>query len=270
MTKEDLESTPVSEELTEPVVPEISDQEPEVEPTSSPEGLTEARLKELLDAQRKALEEEFEERMKRVAQSTKDRRIGKLETKLDELLVAREQGLTLDDLIKEQSETQTLESRIDAILATKLSQPTRATGETWQEEWARESQKVLDKAKKRGVEVTKEEYNKAMFNNGQPFNSKGDAYAALNDLIVAKAKGESISVSAVATEGGDVASPPPPPASPKSLAEQFEEAKAKGDYAAMEKIQDQSWEDWEKMRQKEIAKAQLAQSGISPEELLEK
>lgn len=270
MTDEVLESTPIEEESPEPVVPEISTPEPEDKPTSVNEGLTEARLNELLAARDEALTEKLSEVVSRSVQSQKDRRIGKLETKLDELMAAKEQGLSLDDLINEQAQAEMLDSRLEAALQAKLQQiQPQPTGESWEQEWARESQKVLDKAQKRGVNITREEYNTAMFNNGVPFQSKGDAYAALNDLLVAKAKGEAISISAVATEGGDVAQPPAPPAPAKSFQEQFNDAKASGDQAKMRELTDKKWEDFEKLRAKEAALAEMKAAGISPEELLE-
>ena len=59
----------------------------EVQQPSVSVGLTEERLKELLEAQNKALEETIERRV----QSVKDRRFAQLETRLDETLALKDQ-----------------------------------------------------------------------------------------------------------------------------------------------------------------------------------
>ena len=270
MTEEALEGAPVTPEPVEPVVPEVSEVIEEVQQPSVPEtGLTESRLEQLLKAQDERFEA-MEERLERAAQSAKDRGISK---NAQEIAAIRGQLESLGGdwgALQAQAETQSLYDRIALLEGGVTSSPAPApVAQVWQEEWASESQKIQDAAAKRGVNLEPEEYNAAMFNNGVAFKTKGDAYAALNNAIIAKAQGEAIPVAAVATEGGDVATPPAPLAPPKTSAQQFEEAKAAGDYEAMEAIQAERWDNVEKLQKVQTAQEALDAAGISAEDLIE-
>lgn len=271
----ELEGALEEEGAEELAVPKVSEPT-EVKPPSVPSGgITEDRLQELLAAQRA----ELEEVISKGVQSIKDRRIGQLETKVDEALALKsevEAAGGWDQFLVQRQQADLLDKKIEQLVEARISQgagksvqmPTAQT--SWQAEWRDESQKILDAAAKSGVSLSKEEYNAAMFNNGRPFNSKGDAYAALNQAILRKSKGESISVAAVATEGGDVAKPPAPPATPKTAAQRFEEAKAAGDYATMEAIQAERWDNVEKLQKETAARNALAAAGLTAEDLIEK
>ena len=110
-------------ESPELAVPEISEALTEVQqPSPAPAGLTEERLQELLDVQRAALEETIE----RKVQSTKDRRIGKIESKVDELLALREQVEAAggwDPIINQRQSEDALDARLNAILDAPANRP---------------------------------------------------------------------------------------------------------------------------------------------------
>lgn len=279
MSDKELEGAPEATEQEELAVPAVSQAEQEVKPPSVPtDGKTEDRLEKLLQERLDARLEEVEERFERMAQSAKDRGISKNAQEISSIrqqLEALGGGDEAWNVIQQQAEQQTLLNRI-AQLEQQVSQgpaqPVQmpsAQGRSWQEEWREDSQKILDAAAKSGVDLAPEEYNSAMFNNGRPFDSKGDAYAALNQAILAKAKGENISIAAVATEGGDVAKPPAPPAKPKTAAQRFEEAKAAGDYEAMQAIQAERWDNVEKLQKEQSARQALDAAGLTAEDLIE-
>lgn len=265
MTDDVQEGAPTTPEAVEPVVPEVLEVEQEVQQPSVPsEGLTEDRLLEILA--------ERDEKTARAAQSAKDRAISRNAKDIADILERFEaSGDSAAEFVQETDRQATIEAtqQWQAGIESRLQQLAVPTGADWQSEWAADSQKILDAAASNDVELTPEEYNAAMFNNGVAFNTKGDAYAALNQAIVSKAKGESISIAAVATEGGDVASPPVPPAPPKTSAQQFEEAKAAGDFDKMRQIQDERWDNVEKLQKVQTAQQALEQAGISAEDLLE-
>ena len=270
MTESVQEGAPVTPEPVEPAVPEVSEVIEEVQQPSVPDtGLTESRLEQLLAAQDERFEA-MEERLERAAQSAKDRGISK---NAQEIAAIRGQLESLGGdwgALQAQAETQSLYDRIAQLESGGTSSPAPAPiAQVWQEEWASESQKIQDAAAKRGVNLAPEEYNAAMFNNGVAFKTKGDAYAALNNAIIAKAQGEAIPVAAVATEGGDVAAPPAPPAEPKAFRQQLDEAIASGDIAKQDEIMANRWKEFEDLQEKEAALAQLKAAGISPEDLIE-
>ena len=270
MTDTVVEGAPVTPEPVEPTIPEVSEVTPEVQQPSVPEtGLTESRLEQLLKAQDERFEA-MEERLERAAQSAKDRGISK---NAQEIAAIRGQLESLGGdwgALQAQAETQSLYDRIAQLEGGVTSSPAPAPdAQEWREEWASESQKILDAAAKREVTLSPEEYNAAMFNNGVAFNTKGDAYAALNQAILAKAQGEAIPVAAVATEGGSVAPPPAPPAEPKAFRQQLDEALASGDIAKQDEIMANQWKEFESLQEKEAALAQLKAAGISPEDLIE-
>ena len=270
MSQTEQEGAPTTPEIVEPAVPEVSEVEQEVQQPSVPsEGITEARLNELLDSRLGSLTEELEKQ----AQSAKDRGISANAKQINDILSRLDElGGNRDALIQEVDQTTLLQkvAELEAQISNATVPVERAVGKTaWQSEWTGEAQKILDAAAKSGVELSQEEYNAAMFNNGVAFGSKGDAYVALNQAIVSKAKGESIPVAAIATEGGDVARPPAPPAEPKTTAQRFEEAKAAGDQEAMQAVQDERWATVEKQQKAEQARQALEAAGITAEDLLE-
>jgi hypothetical protein len=126
-----------------------------------------------------------------------------------------------------------IESRLEAMAA--------PTVQNWQSEWAVTSQKILDAAAQNGTSMTVDEVNTVAFNNGIQFESKADAEAALTAALIAKAKGESIPVSVVSTEGGEVAQPPAPPAEPKPFRQQFDELQAAGKTTEARELLDSQW-----------------------------
>ena len=265
MTDDVVEGAPVATEPVEPVVPQVSEVIEEVQQPSVPsEGLTEDRLLEILA--------ERDEKATRAAQSAKDRAISRNAKDIADILERFEaSGNSAAEFVQETDRQATIEATQawQAGIESRLQQLAVPTGQDWQSEWTADSQKILDAAAKSGVELSQDEYNAAMFNNGIAFDSKGDAYAALNQAIVSKAKGESISVAAIATEGGDVAKPPAPPAEPKTATQRFEEAKAAGDQEAMQAVQDERWATVEKQQKAEQARQALEAAGITAEDLLE-
>jgi len=269
MTDPVQEGALVATEAEELAVPQVLESESEVQqPSVSAGGLTEDRINELLEEKLGALNEKLE----RQAQSAKDRAISAQAKQINDILARLDQlGGNREALIQEADQQELLAkiSRLEAQIS-RPGQPvqTASAGKSWQEEWRDDSQKILDAAAKDGVTLTTEEYNSAMFNNGVKFLSKGDAFAALNRAIIAKTKGESIPIAAVATEGGNVARPPAPPAKPKSAAERFEAAKAVGDQKGMEAAQAERWADIEKTQKALIAKQTLEAAGITAEDLL--
>jgi len=270
MPEELKEGAPeTAEESVGLAVPEISEGAPEVQqPSPATAGLTEERLKELLEDQKAALAEMIERRV----QSTKDRRIGKLESKVDELLVLRQEVEAAggwDPVISQQRQAEDWEARMTRIVDARLprqpaSQPVSDPTDAWRAEWNAESQKILDAASKLGIVITPEEYNAAMF--GKKFKTPGDAYAALNQAIIRKGRGDDVTTAAVATEGGGVPRTPEP-TTPKPFRQQLDEAKKKGD-AEARKVLDAQWAVIEKDRAREQARLALEEAGVSPEELL--
>jgi len=267
MTDEVQEGALPESESEELVAPEISGDEAEVQQPSVPQaGLTEDRLNELLDNRLASLTEALEKQ----AQSAKDRGISKNAQEIADLRVQVEaagggaEGWDALERTANVQATQEWQAGIEARIS-QLSAPTR---QNWQEEWADESQKIVDAAKSLGVELTAVEYNSAMFNGGQPFDSKGDAFAALNKAIVQKTKGESIPVAAVTTEGGEVVQPPEPKV-PLNYRQQLDKAKASGDDAEARRLLDSRWDEVEKEQAKIAAKASLDAAGVNPEDLIE-
>ena len=257
-------------ESPELAVPEISEALTEVQqPSPAPAGLTEERLQELLDVQRAALEETIE----RKVQSTKDRRIGKIESKVDELLALREQVEAAggwDPIINQRQSEDALDARLNAILDARLprqpaSQPVPADPKlAWQKEWNAESQKILDAAVQLGVTLTTEEYNAALF--GKKFQTAGDAYVALNQAILRKGRGEAIPGAAVVVEGGSLPRQPGPVV-PKTFRERLDEAKSRGDDKEARRILNEQWASVESLQAKEEAKRLLQERGLTTDDL---
>ena len=267
MPEEGKEGTPADLELSAPAVQEVSKAAVEVErPSGTDSALTEKRLAELLDAQKAALEEAID----RKVQSVKDRRFGQIESKLEELLTLRQQVESAggwDPVIAQKQQEDRLEKLIEARISKAAGPAAREFAQdSWQKEWAAESQKILDAAKEQGVTLTGDEYAQAMFNNGLAFATKGDAYAALNRVIVSKAKGESTPISVVLPEGGATMRVPEPK-TPKNFQQKFAEAKGKSDDKAMRKLLDEQWAEVDKMAKVERVRKTLAESGVSPEDL---
>ena len=264
------EGAPTTPEIVEPAVPEVSEVVQEDKQPSVPsEGITEARLNELLDSRLGSMTEELE----RQAQSAKDRGISANAKQINDILSRLDElGGNRDALIQEVDQTTLLQkvTELEAQILNAAVPVGQADGKSaWQSEWSGESQKILDAAAKSGVELSQDEYNAAMFNNGIAFVSKGDAYAALNQAIVSKAKGESIPVAAVATEGGNVATPPAPPAGPKTFRQKLDAAKESGDEAAQRAALDERWDEIEQQQKLTEATQALAAAGLSPADLIE-
>jgi len=256
---EGAQPTKESVELATPQVSEVT----EVQQPSVGGGVSEERLTELLEAQRTALLEDFDRKL----QSQKDRRIGKLESKVDEILATKaavEAAGGWDQVISQQRYAEDLEAKLNAALDARLSQPPASQPDNWRAEWDAESRKIMDAAARLGVTLSTEEYNAALF--GKKFATRGDAYAALNQAVIAKAKGEAIPKAAVATEGGDVARPPESTA-PKPFRQKVNEALAKGKSADARKLIDEQWAVVEKEAKLAQARQALAEAGVAPEEL---
>jgi hypothetical protein len=259
-------------EPEELAVPQVSGTDEEVQQPSVPGvGITEDRINELLEEKLGALTDQLEKQ----AQSAKDRGISANAKQINDIFARLDElGGNKEALIQEVDQQalldkiNTLEAQISQGPASPVQMPSGKSA--WQAEWAEEAQKILDTAAKSGVSLSKEEYNGAMFNNSIQFKSKGEAYAALNQALISKAKGEAIPVAAVATEGGDVAKPPAPPAEPKTATQRFEEAKAAGDQQAMEAAQAERWDAVEKLQKTEAARKALEAAGVSAEDLIEK
>ena len=261
MAQELLEGAQATQEPTELAIPQVSEVT-EVQQPSVGGGVSEARLTELLEAQRTALLEDFDRKL----QSQKDRRIGKLEGKVDELLATKaavEAAGGWDQVIRQQQYAEDLKTELNAALDARLSQ-TPASQPDWRAEWDAESRKITDAASKLGITLSTEEYNAALF--GKKFATRGDAYAALNQAVIAKAKGEAIPRAAVATEGGEVARPPEPRV-PKTFRQKFDEARTSGNDKEARKLLDEQWKEVEKLGRIEAARQTLAAAGVTPEEL---
>ena len=268
MPEELKEGAQVPEEPQELAAPVVSDVVTEVQqPSPAPEGQTEERLDKLIGAV--ATLNEKVEKLARQEQSAKDRAISKTAKELAEVK-SRLDAFGGDwNALAQEAEARTLYQRIDTLEArlsqAPASQRAADTKSVWQAEWDAESRKITDAAKQLGIALSPEEYNAALF--GKKFDSKGDAYAALNQAIYRKMAGENIPTAAVATEGGDVARQPEPTA-PKPFRQQLEDAQKRGDGAAARQILDQKWAEIEKLQAREIAKQALADAGVSPEDLL--
>lgn len=265
MTDEVLEGAQPDEEVLLPAVEEVSEPEVEVQPPSVTEaGITEDRLQELLSQQR----EELEEVVSRSVQSIKDRRIGQLETKVDEALAIKDQVDAAggwDQFLAQAQQAENLEKRVVDMVQAHLLKANVSPAQPqkdWRSEWKTESQEILDAAAEDGITVTREEVNQAIF--GKNFQTKGEAYAAVNKLIVAKAKGEAIPTAAVTTEGGRVA-PTPEPQAPKPFRQQFDELMAAGKADEARALLDAQWEkaDADAVKTSAIAAARAAGLEVS-------
>ena len=237
----------------------------EVKQPSVSVGITEERLKELLEAQGKVLEETIERRV----QSVKDRRFAQLETRLDESLALKQQVEAAggwDPYLAQQQQTEAIEKRLEQMIEARISRKPVSTQETWQAEWSAESQKILNAAKERGVELTDGELTQVKFNNGLAYETKGDAYAALNRALLAKAIGDKTPVSVVSAEGGE-APRPPESKTPKTFRQKFDEARKGGNDAEARKLLDAQWVEVERLGRVEAARKTLTAAGVSLEEL---
>ena len=253
------ESAPLPEEPQDQPVPAVSEVS-EVKPASAPVGLTEDKLAEILEARFKVQTENLE----RQFQSIKDRRIGKIESRLDDLVALREQAEKRgwDTVIADAEQAEVLEARVSKILDARLpSAPVaRSPEDDWRAEWAGESKKTLDAAEKLGVRLTTEEYNAALF--GKKFNTKADAYAALNAAIIAKAKGEGTPVAAVTVDGGLTAKPPEAKP-PTTWKQDYDRALAANDRKKARELLDKRWEDVERQQKLEAARVAAREAGVS-------
>jgi hypothetical protein len=182
-------------------------------------------LDEKLSAFQQAQKELLEQLAEREVQSKHDRRYGRFESKLDELLAIKERVETAegnwDDIlaqIERQEATQNLESALDAKIQEALTSIRPVMDETavvtqrkaeWEMEWAQAVQNIQDKATEDGLEIPADAL--VQVQDGT-YNTKIDAYTALNDLYIAIKTGTEIEVAAVQPEGGGGA---PPASEPK-------------------------------------------------------
>ena len=258
---EQQETPPVAESTPAPVVSESSGDQ---QPSATAGGLTEEQLQKLLEER----EARLMERIERSLQSIKDRRISKLEKTQQEILALRqrleEAGGDWDLLAREAAQSE-LTAKIEALenKLVELTTAPKAGSESWEDEWKRESQKILDEAKKWGVTLTPEEYRAALF-TGEPFTSKGDAYAALQRAIFRKMKGESIPAAAVVGEGGE----PAKPSEDLDFRQKFEQTLKKAGPNDAQQLLMKQWEQVGKELRKHQAREQLLAQGLSPEDLV--
>ena len=255
-------------EQAELTAPEVSEVKPEVQqPSPATTGQTEERLEKLIGAV-SALTEKVE-KFSRQEQSAKDRAISKTAKELAEVKARLDAFGGNWEAMTQEAEARTLYQRLDAlegrISQAPVRQPVADPREAWQAEWDAESQKILDAAKQLGITLTTEEYNAALF--GKKFNSKGDAYVALNQAIIRKGKGEGIPGAAVVTEGGEAPRQPEPQA-PKAFRQQLDEARKKGDDKEARRVLDAKWAEVKKIQAREAAKKALEDAGVTPEELV--
>ena len=266
MTDDTLEGAPATDETEELVVPEVLEEEQEVQQPSVPlSGLTEQRLIEILDKRA--------ETQARKDQSAKDRAISRNAKDIADILERYESGgrdqaafIAEADQQATVEATQTWQANIESRLTAMASANTK---QGWRDEWDVESQKILDAAEADdGVTLTNEEYNAAFF--GQKFASRGDAYIALTRALSAKRRGEPTPVpaSAVVTESGEVSHTPAPvtPQEPKPFHQQLEEAETA---EAKDDVLKAKWQELEDFRAVEAAKKDLEARGIKASQLLE-
>ena len=265
MTDTELpEGAQPTEERLAPAVADVSAGS-EVQQPSVAGGVTEERLKELLTQQAQTLEATIEKRV----QSVKDRRFAQLETRLDEALVLKEQVEAAggwEPYLAQTQQSEAIEKRLEQLIEARISKRPVSTQETWQQEWSAESQKILNAAKERGVELTESELTQVKFNNGLPYGTKGDAYAALNRALLAKAIGDKTPVSVVSAEGGE-APRPPESKTPRTFRQKFDEARKGGNDAEARKLLDAQWVEVERLGRVEAARKTLTAAGVSLEEL---
>ena len=181
-----LEST--EQGVPTPTVSETSDAAP-----SAPSGVTEDQLKEYGE---QWLEQAKAEANK-AAQSTKDVRFSKFETEIGELKAVVE--ASGGDWKKVESDLAENSLRQQVAANTEALTSGSGGGTSWEKEWADTSQQMLEgAAEKYGVTLTEAE--KATFQTMR-FDTSVQAFGALNDAILAKARGEAIPTAAVASEG---------------------------------------------------------------------
>lgn len=202
MTDEAVESAAESKEQVAPPAPQVSEasrQEP-----SAPSGVTEDTLKQMFSD----FENRMNESLERQVQSQKDKRFARIEKDLESLRNIRErleanQG-DWSALEREAVENEYL-SRLDQI-ESQLSKP-QSGGANWEQEWAQQSEAMLkDAADKYGVNLTPEEMAAV---SGRTYESYSQAFGALNDVILAKARGEAVPRAAIVPDSVGQTSPPP-------------------------------------------------------------
>ena len=195
MATDAMESAQEPTEPKAPPAPQVSAVSGD-KPGSSGKGLSEVRFAELLEERDKRLLEQVE----RLQQSTKDRRFARLEKGIQELRTIKAR---LEDskgdwsaLEREATENEYL-GRLEQLEA-RLSGPDG--GSSWDREWATDSERMLKQAaEKYGVILSPAELASI---SGRTFETRTDAFGALNDVILAKARGEEVPAAAIASEGG--------------------------------------------------------------------
>ena len=200
-------------------MPDVSEPE-DVEVTSTPSGVTEERLLELLAANNERLLSDInsgvvEEVATKAAQQWKDRRLGKYETKMEELMdifaqVDAEGGRdgVIADFQSRQREDELFErlaSRVEEVNILPQQRASDANAK-WVAEWQAAVQRTKDKLD--GAEVEYDPAELQALTTGQ-FGSATEARDALADYQVAKLTNQPVPVpaSAAAIEGGGDAPP---------------------------------------------------------------
>lgn len=222
MTAEEQENGSVEEELEAPSVSEISETTETSEP-SAPSGLDEETLSTLIGQavgdSISGLKSELEEYADRKVQSLKDVRLGKFEHQMEELLAIKQEVENSDgswDSVlaqrRQQAELDAMNAALEAKMEEKLNsyrpQSDAATQTQrkaeWNTEWSGEIQRLKDKAAEDELSLPDEAIAELQAGN---YDSKGAAFAALNDLYISVRLGEDIPAAAVITEGGGGAPP---------------------------------------------------------------
>jgi len=222
------ESSSVEEEPLAPSVTDVSDTTEETPLVS--DAITEERVSELLDEKLSAFTESqkalLEQLAEREVQSKHDRRYGRFETKLDEILAIKErvegsEG-SWDEIlaqIERQEGTAQLEAALDAKIEQALTSIRPATDEAvrtqriaeWNEEWKQAVQNIKDKAAADELEIPAEAIEQVQ---SAKYNTKIEAYTALNDLYIGLKTGTEIPVAAITTEEGGGTPPTSEPKTP--------------------------------------------------------
>ena len=187
MTEQVVESGLETTESKAPPAPQIS--EPSAAKPTSPS--TEQFASEFAK-----LRQELKEDIERAVQSTKDRRIAKLETSLEE--VAARLNVPPADVARAQRDI-----ALDRLAERELRGeplPAQDAGPSWEDEWQTGSEEILKAAEDFGVKIDRNDPELVAVTNGR-YASKAAAFAAVTKLAARRSKRESTPVSAVAAEG---------------------------------------------------------------------
>ena len=238
MTDKGLEGASTAAELIAPSVGEVSTAV-EGQPPLVPSGITEERVSELMSEALAGFTESQKEILEQLAerevQSKHDRRYGRFETKLDEILSIKDRVDKADGnwdeilaTMERQQYVDTSDAALDAKIEEALTSRQPAPDEAgliaqrkaeWETEWTRAVQNVQDKATEDKLSIPADAI--AQVQSGE-YETKIDAYTALNDLYIAVKTGAEIPVAAVQPEGGGETPPASPEETPSE--EQYDKA----------------------------------------------